>query len=85
MDRKIHETKKVNNMNKRFFISGIIIFAVAGFVFMTGHQGIQEMSLKFIQFSPEKYQLNKYMESIGGIATVIGILIALVGIVEKNK
>lgn len=72
-------------MNKRLFISGIIIFALAGFVFMTGHQGIQDMSLKFVLFSPDKYQLNKTMESIGGITTVIGILIALAGIFEKNK
>jgi hypothetical protein len=72
-------------MNRRWFISGIIIFTIAAFVFMAGYQGIQDITLKLTIFSPEKYQLCKMMESIGGIAAVIGILIALAGIVEKNK
>lgn len=72
-------------MNIRWFVSGIIIFAIAGYVFMTGSQGIQDMIQKFITFSPEKYEAYKLMESIGGIAAVIGLLIALAGIVEKNK
>lgn len=72
-------------MNRRWFISGIIIFTTAGFVFMAGYQGLQDIILKLTTFSPEKYQLYKMMESIGGIAAVIGILIALEGIVEKNK
>ncbi len=72
-------------MNRRWFISGIIIFAIAGFVFMAGYQGIHDITLKLTTFSPEKYQLYKMMESIGGIAMVIGVLIALAGIVEKNK
>lgn len=72
-------------MDKKLFISGIIIFAVAGFVFMAGYQSIQDITLKFMVFSPEKYGLYKMMESTGIIASVIGILIALAGIVEKNK
>ncbi len=72
-------------MNMKLFIWGIIIFAIAGYVFMTGNQGIQEIILKFVTFSPEKYGAYKLMESIGGIAAVIGLLIALAGIVEKNK
>lgn len=73
-------------MNTRWFIFGIIIFAIAGFVFVTGYQGIQEVVLKFENpFSPAKYEAYKIMESIGGIAAVIGLLIALAGIVEKNK
>ncbi len=72
-------------MDRRLFTSGIIIFTVAGFVFMAGYQGIQDIILKLTTFSPEKYELYKMMESIGGIAAVIGILIALAGILEKNK
>ncbi len=72
-------------MNKKMFISGIIIFAIAGFVFMAGYQGIQETNSNFIPFSSEKYQFDKIMESTGGIAAVIGLLIALAGIVEKDK
>ncbi len=72
-------------MNRTLFISGIIIFAIAGFVFMTGNQGIQEMISKFAAYSPESYQLYKNMENTGGIAAVIGILIALAGICEKDK
>lgn len=72
-------------MNRRWFISGIIIFAIAGFVFMAGYQGIQDINFKFMTFSPEKYWLYKMMESIGGIAAVIGVLMALAGIVEKNE
>lgn len=72
-------------MNKIMFISGIIIFAIAGFVFMTGHQGIEEISSKFVSFSSEKYQMDKTMESIGGIVTIIGLLVALAGMVEKDK
>lgn len=72
-------------MNRKWFISGIIIFAISGFVFMAGYQGIQDITLKLTTFSPEKYQLYKMIESIGGIAAGIGILIALAGIVEMNK
>ncbi|VVB92200.1 Uncharacterised protein [uncultured archaeon] len=72
-------------MNKIMFISGIIIFAIAGLVFMTGYQGIQETSSKFVPFSPENYQLDKTMESIGGIVAIIGLMVALAGIAEKNK
>ncbi len=72
-------------MNKILFISGLIIFAIAGFVFMTGYQGIQETSLRFMQYTPENYQLYKTMESSGGIVAVIGLLIALAGIFEKDK
>ncbi len=72
-------------MNRRIFVSGIVIFAIAGFVFMTGHQGMQEIILKFAIFSPEKYRLYQIMESLGGIAAVIGVLIALAGIFEENK
>lgn len=72
-------------MNKRLFISGIVIFAIGGFVFMTGHQGVQEIILKFVIFSPEKYQMYQIMESLGGISAVIGVLIALAGIFEENK
>ena len=64
---------------------GIIIFAIAGYVFVTGNQGIQEIIQKFATFSPEKYDAYKMMESICGIAAVIGLLIALAGIAEKNK
>ena len=72
-------------MDRKLFISGIVILAIASFVFMAGYQGIQDVILKFIAFSPEKYQQYEMMETIGGIAAVIGILIALAGIVEKNK
>ncbi len=72
-------------MDRRLFISGIIIFAISGFVFMAGYQGNQDIILKLTAFSPEKYQIYEIMETIGGIAAVIGILIALAGIVEKNK
>ncbi len=71
-------------MNRTMFISGIIIFAIAGFVFMTGYQGVQEMISKFAAYSTETYQLYKNMESIGSIAAVIGILIAFAGIFEKK-
>ncbi len=72
-------------MNKIMFVSGIIIFAIAGFVFMTGYQGIQDTNSKFVQFSSEKYQMDKTMESTGGIVAIIGVLVALAGIVEKDK
>ncbi len=72
-------------MNTKLFISGIIIFAIAGFVFVTSYQGIQEIILKFTTFSPEKYDQYKVMESIGGISAIIGLLVALAGIVEKNQ
>jgi hypothetical protein len=73
-------------MNTRWLILGIIIFAIAGYVFVTGYQGIQGMVMKFDNpFSQEKYEAYKIMESIGGIAAVIGLLIALAGIVEKDK
>lgn len=72
-------------MNRTLFISGIIIFAIAGFVFMTGHQGIEEIISKFATYSPEKYQLFNMMESLGAIVAVIGILTALAGIVENTK
>ncbi len=49
-----------DNMNKRMFISGIIIFAIAGFVFMAGYR-------------------------TGGIVAIIGLLVALAGMVEKDK
>ncbi|MGB8216801.1 MAG: hypothetical protein WCE94_05805 [Candidatus Methanoperedens sp.] len=72
-------------MNKIMFISGIIIFAIAGFVFMAGYQGIQETNSKFVQFSSENYQTDKTMESIGGIVAIIGLLVAMAGMVEKDK
>ncbi len=72
-------------MNKIMFISGIIIFAIAGFVFMTGYQGIQETSSDFLPFSSEKYQMDETWESIGGIVAIIGLLVALAGMVEKDK
>lgn len=72
-------------MNRRWFVSGMVIFAIAGYVFMAGNQGVQEIILKFVEFSPEQYLVYKLMESIGGIVAVIGLLIALAGIVEKNK
>jgi len=72
-------------MNKIMFISGIIIFAIAGFVFMAGYQGIQETNSKFVPFSSEKYQTDKTMESTGGIVAIIGLLVALAGMVEKDK
>ncbi len=72
-------------MDRKLFISGLIIFAIAGFVFITGYQGIQDITLKIMTFSSEKYQLYETMETIGGIAAVIGILVALAGMVEKNK
>lgn len=73
-------------MNTRWFVSGIIIFAIAGFVFMAGNQGIQDIfQTKLVTFSPETYEAYKLMESIGGIVAVVGLLIALAGIVEKNK
>ncbi|MCZ7383983.1 MAG: hypothetical protein O8C63_04440 [Candidatus Methanoperedens sp.] len=72
-------------MNKIMFISGIIIFAIAGFVFMAGYQAIQETNSKFVPFSPEKYQMDKTMESTGGIAAIIGLLVAMAGMVEKDK
>ncbi len=73
-------------MNTKWFISGIIIFAIAGYVFVAGNQGIQDIfQTKLVTFSAEKYDAYKMMESIGGIAAVIGLLIALAGIVEKNK
>jgi hypothetical protein len=72
-------------MNRTLFISGIIIFAIAGFFFMTGHQGIEEIISKFATFSPEKFQLFQTMERVGGVIAVIGILTALAGIGEKTK
>ncbi len=72
-------------MNKIMFISGIIIFAIAGFVFMTGYQSIQETSSDFLPFSSEKYQIYETWESIGGIVAIIGLLVALAGMVEKDK
>jgi len=53
-------------MDRKLFISGIVILAIASFVFMAGYQGIQDVILKFIAFSPEKYQLYEMMETIGG-------------------
>ncbi len=73
-------------MNTKWFVSGIIIFAIAGYVFVTGSQGIQDIvQTKLVTFSPEKYDAYKMMESIGGIVAVIGLLIASAGIAEKNK
>jgi hypothetical protein len=72
-------------MNKIMFISGIIIFVIAGFVFMAGYQGIQEISSNFVQYSHDKYQMDKTMESTGGIVAIIGLLVALAGMVEKDK
>ncbi len=73
-------------MNTKWFISGIIIFAIAGYFFVTGNQGIQDIfQTKLAPFSPEIYDVYKMMQSIGGIAAVIGLLIALAGIVDKNK
>ncbi len=72
-------------MNRTLFISGIVIFAIAGFVFVTSYQGIQDIILKFTTFSPEKYDQYKIMENLGGISAIIGLLIALAGIVEKNQ
>ncbi|MCZ7405172.1 MAG: hypothetical protein O8C67_09615, partial [Candidatus Methanoperedens sp.] len=66
-------------------ISGIIIFAIAGFVFMAGYQAIQETNSKFVPFSSEKYQMDKTMESTGGIVAIIGLLVAMACIVEKDK
>ena len=53
-------------MDRKLFISGIVILAIASFVFMAGYKGIQDVILKFIAFSPEKYQLYEMMETIGG-------------------
>ena len=72
-------------MNKIMFIAGIVIFAIAGLVFMTGYQGIQETNSKFVPFSSEKYRMDKTMESIGGIVAIIGLLVAMAGMVEKDK
>ncbi len=71
-------------MNTKWFVIGIIIFAIAGYVFITGNQGIQEMIQKFAAFDPGRYDAYKMMESVGGIVAVIGLLIALVGITEKK-
>ncbi|MCX9012607.1 MAG: hypothetical protein OIN66_16000 [Candidatus Methanoperedens sp.] len=71
-------------MKRVLFISGIIIFAIGGFFFMAGYNGIQELALKFTIYSQEAYQQYKTMEIAGGISAVIGILIALAGIFEKN-
>ncbi len=71
-------------MNTKWFVSGVIIFAVAGYVFISGNQGIQEMIQKFATFDSGRYDAYKMMESIGGIVAVIGLLIALAGITEKK-
>ncbi len=71
-------------MNIKWFVSGIIIFAIAGYVFIAGNQGIQEMIQKFASFEPGKYDGYKMMESLGGIVAVIGLLIAMAGIAEKK-
>ena len=52
---------------------------------MTGYQGIQETNSKFVPFSTDKYQMDKTMESTGGIVAIIGLLVALAGMVEKDK
>ncbi len=71
-------------MKNLIFIAGIVIFAIGGYFYLTGYNGMQELILKFAVYSPEKYQEYKTMEIIGGISAVIGILIALAGIFEKK-
>ncbi len=71
-------------MNTKWFVSGVIIFAVAGYVFIASNQGIQEMIQKFTAFDLGRYDAYKMMESAGGIVAVIGLLIALAGVAEKK-
>ncbi|VVB95149.1 Uncharacterised protein [uncultured archaeon] len=71
-------------MKNVIFIAGIVIFAIGGYFYLTGYNGMQELILKFAVYSPEKYQEYKTMEIIGGISAVIGILIAQAGIFEKK-
>ncbi|HEY9206762.1 MAG TPA: hypothetical protein VIO58_12675 [Candidatus Methanoperedens sp.] len=71
-------------MKNIVFVAGIIIFAIGGYFYLTGYNGMQELILKFAAYTPEKYQEYKTMEILGGILAGIGILIALAGIFDKK-